>query len=160
MKAKWTRQSAPIWVAVSVALAGPATAGTGLCISDPAFGSDFEINILACQDGDCLLQLDRPTYPATPIGSTGALTVDGSVWHVNWTGAYTGETGGTIHVACAVDVAGGLPASGLGMLQRFTPGERYAGSMRYVVGELHTGQCTLQLCPPVVTPTSDPLTGR
>lgn len=134
-----------------------AQAGTGLCFFDPAFGQAWEINIIACDGNDCSLELDRPGFPTIPMASTGAMTITGSTFHANWNGAFSGTTQGTIHVACSIDVANGIPASGPGMEQRIA-------NFSNPPVEFFTGSCRLALCsanaaaPPATV--GDPQTGR
>ncbi|MCP5153048.1 MAG: hypothetical protein H6983_02705 [Ectothiorhodospiraceae bacterium] len=127
-------------LAIGVLTGAPAQAGTGLCVVDASFGQAWEINIISCSGADCILELDRTVFPTIPIPATGGLSVNGTVWGINWNGAFSGATHGTLHHACQIDVANGLPASGSGMMQRIadfsSPGPV----------EFFTGTCTLRLC--------------
>jgi hypothetical protein len=126
-------------IAVSfAATCGTAWANTGLCVSEPAFGQEWEIEVLTCSGIDCVVEMDRTGF--TPIPSAGGLRISGGVLFLSWGGNFSGATQGNIEYDCEFDISGGLPATGPGALIRdanFSPG----GNAEFI-----TGTCRLFTC--------------
>jgi hypothetical protein len=137
---------------VSIVLVLNAQAGSGLCFVDPAFGNEWEINLISCNGNDCSLELDRPGFPTIPLPSAGALTVTGTEFVASWSTAFGGSTQGTIHIACRVDLSNGIPASGPGMEQRIANFSPPPGI------EFFPGNCELRACTAALGTGVDPLT--